>query len=45
MNDKQIFQLAELLADESFGTKGMILYSERQELTSKFYEILIQYIT
>jgi len=39
MKDKT-FELAEHLADEAFGSKGVIEYSSRQELTSKFYEML-----
>jgi hypothetical protein len=39
-NDDKLFELAELLSDEVFGEKGVILYSERQELTVKFLEIL-----
>ena len=39
MKDKT-FELAERLADEAFGSKGVIEYSSRQELTSKFYEML-----
>ena len=42
MTEDKIFELAELLADEAFGKKGMIAYSERQELTSKFNEILVK---
>lgn len=40
MDEEQIFQLAELLADEVFGQDGMIKYSERQELSLKFHKIL-----
>ena len=40
MTDDQLFELAEQLADEAFGKKGMIEYSDRQELTVKFYKIL-----
>jgi len=39
MKDKT-FELAERLADEAFGSKGVIEYSSRQELTVKFYEML-----
>lgn len=45
MNEDKIFELAELLADEAFGKKGMIAYSERQELTSKFNEMLVKNLT
>lgn len=41
----KIFELAELLADEAFGEKGLIAYSQRQELTSKFNEILVKNLT
>lgn len=34
------FELAERLADEAFGSKGVIEYSNRQKLTVKFYEML-----
>lgn len=34
------FKLAERLADEAFGSKGVIEYSNRQKLTVKFYEML-----
>jgi hypothetical protein len=42
MTEDKIFELAELLADEAFGKKGMIAYSERQELTSEFNKILVK---
>ena len=40
MTQKDIFELAELLADETFSEKGLIRYSEKQELTIKFFNIL-----
>jgi len=33
------------LADEAFGKKGLIHYAERQELTSKFNEMLVKNLT
>lgn len=39
MKDKT-FELAERLADEAFGSKGVIEYSNRQKLTVKFYKML-----
>ena len=39
MKDKT-FELAERLADEAFGSKGVTEYSSRQELTVKFYAML-----
>ena len=38
--ENKTFELAERLADEAFGSKGVIEYSSRQELTVKFYEML-----
>lgn len=35
-----VYQLAEKLADEAYGDKGVYLYSERQDLTLRFNEIL-----
>ena len=40
VDEERIFQLAEKLSDEAFGDRGVYLYSERQELTSKFNDIL-----
>jgi len=42
LTDDEIFELSELLADEVFGDIGYIYYAERQELTSKFNEIIIE---
>ena len=42
MSEMEIFELAEILADEVFGKEGYIYYSERQELTVKFNDILIK---
>ena len=39
MKDKT-FELAERLADEAFESKEVAVFSNRQELTSKFYEML-----
>lgn len=40
MNEDKIFELAEKLADEAYGDKGVYLYSERQDLTSRLNDIL-----
>ena len=40
MEEEQIYNLAEKLADEVYGEKGYIFYSERQELTNKFNDLL-----
>lgn len=42
MTEDEIFELAELLADEAFDKKGVIYYSERQELTSIFNKMLVK---
>lgn len=42
MNEDKIFEIAELLSDEAFGKNGVVYYSERQEMTSKFNEILVK---
>ena len=40
-DEDKLFELAEKLADEVYGNyRGVILYSERQELTVKFFKIL-----
>lgn len=44
MDEDKIFELAEILADKAFGNKGRYLYSERQELTSKFNEMLLYFL-
>lgn len=44
LSEDEIFELAETLADEAFGKKGMIEYSDRQELTVKFNELLVEKI-
>jgi len=45
MKEDEIFELSELLADEAFGKRGLIEYSQRQELTVKFNEILVKALT
>lgn len=40
MKTEELFKLAEKLADEAYGDKGVYLYSERQELTSRLNNIL-----
>jgi len=44
LTEDEIFELAENLADEAFGKRGLIEYGERQELTVKFNKILIEKI-
>ena len=40
MNEEETFKLAEKLADEAYGDKGVYLYSERQDLTIRLNNIL-----
>ncbi len=41
MKEDQIYEIASKLADEAFGDKGVYYYSQRQELTYKFNEMLL----
>jgi hypothetical protein len=40
IDDDVLYNLADILADEAFGKRGLIEYSARQVLSLKFFEML-----